>query len=537
LLRPSAAGGALAALCWSWLAAAQTQISVDFATAADYPLLKDKFNLYDTSLPSTADFDRDAKQLSLLNLESMRLEEGWGFGQTFSNIVSGSADHLAFDWSLPDHWQRLIANNDIFIHWSYDYNPAPLGSKGAIPPEPQWSEVVGTTWKHLRDLGDPCVLHEVWNEPDFKGFGFFDGTEQQYYELYARTAKKLRDLDKDAKIAGPTTAFPFWLPAFTDYVRNNKVPLDALTFHQYTRLGDNDHIAQAASALARYPDMATVEIVLDEYHNFNPWPANGPQQTYVGATEFLYETIRLGRRPELTSLNWAQFQDPGPHTDQLIGLITSDGHVKATFNAFRLYGMMPVDAVATKVNGAPLSVMASADEHRAGIIVLNRTPDPQRVAIALASLPFAQADIDIYPIDAQHNSWFDHSGENLAASESKKNVALADYRWDGSVPSEGTLAILFHDAAGTLLPPKTIDLAKKVVRVNRYYPSRSTSAYADFDRRTWVARLGMVNESRANKIVGVTAEGLPSTLRFQSHVSGMLTPVDSDSLLGVRIDY
>ena len=80
MLRPSAVGPALAALCWSWLAAAQTQISVDFATAADYPLLKDKFNLYDTSLPSTADFDRDAKQLSLFNLESMRLEQGWGFG-------------------------------------------------------------------------------------------------------------------------------------------------------------------------------------------------------------------------------------------------------------------------------------------------------------------------------------------------------------------------------------------------------------------------------------------------------------------------
>jgi len=163
----SALSGALAVVSLSQVAAGQTtQIGVDFATSADYPLLKDKFNLYNTSLPSTADFDRDAKQLALLNIESMRFEEGWGFGQTFTNTVGGTRDHLTHDWSFPDHWQELVTSNDILIHWSYDYNPAPLGSKGAIPPDPQWSEVVAATWTHLHDVGDPCVFHEVWNEAD-----------------------------------------------------------------------------------------------------------------------------------------------------------------------------------------------------------------------------------------------------------------------------------------------------------------------------------------------------------------------------------
>ena len=297
-------------------------------------------------------------------------------GRRSATPSPGQPLNLTFDWSLPDHWQKLLASNDILIHWSYDYNPVPLGSKGAIPPEPQWSEVVGTTWKHLRDLGDPfCVLHEVWNEPDFKGFGFFDGTEQQYYELYARTARKLRDLDKDAKIAGPTTAFPFWLPAFTDYVRNNKLPARRAHFssvHATRRQRPHRPGRFCADSLSRIRQPS--KIVLDEYHNFNPWRRTVLSKRTWGQPSFGTKTHPPRSAATVTSLNWAQFQDPGLHTDQLIGLITSGWACEGHLQCLSTLRNDARRCRLTNTSGSPLSVMASADEHRAGIIVLNLQP-------------------------------------------------------------------------------------------------------------------------------------------------------------------
>ncbi len=515
---------------------AQSVVSVNFSEAADYPLLKDKFNLYDTSLPSTAELERDLPLLEMLNIESMRLEQAWGYGQTLSNTISGTKDNLTFDFTAADRWQQLITSKDVLIHWSYDYTPKVLsGKSGDVPAEPWWTQCVQKTWQHLRDVGDPVLLHEVWNEPDFPALGFFTGNEQDYYALYARTAKKLRELDKDAKIAGPTTAYPFWLSAFTDYVKTQQLPLDALTFHQYTRLGDNDHIAQAAAALSRYPEFDTVEMVMDEYHPYNPWPKDGWQQTFQGATDLLYETIRLGKRTELTSLNWAQFQEPGHNTDQYLGLITADGHPKASFNALRLYGMLPVDSVARSVTGAALDVMASADQHRAGIVILNRTDAEQAVKVTLAAAPFTQGKVQTYRIDAEHNSYLNGKGEQLTTSDQQSDVRLATWEFAGKVPSMGTLAFLFDDGSG-YVPKKSLALGK-IIRVNRYYPSRKTSAYADFDRRTWVARLGMGTETQADKEVGVTVADLPATLRFQSKLSGSPKKLDKNTVLGVRFDF
>lgn len=527
--------GAWALLLPSW-AAAQTLVTVDFETPADYPLLKDKLNLYNTSLPSTQELERDAPLLGLLNVESMRLEQAWGYGQTLSNVVGGTKDDLTFDFSAPDRWQELITAQGVLMHWSYNYTPKALsGSAGDVPPEPGWSTCVERAWQHWRDRGEPVLLHEVWNEPDFPALGFFNGTKQDFFDLYTRTAKLLRQLDPDAKIAGPTTAFPFWLDEFVDLVRDQRLPLDALTFHQYTRLGDNDHIAQAASALSRYAELDTVEMVMDEYHPYNPWPNNGRQQTFEGATDLLYDALRFARRPELTSLNWAQFQEPGHHTDQFLGMVTVDGHPKATFNGLRLYGMLPVDSVAHSVSGAPLEVLASADEHRAGIVVLNRTDTEQPVSIDLAAPPFARGNARIYRIDAQHNSYLDGAGEHLTPSQTQSDQALADWSFAGPVPSMGTLAILFDDGSG-FEPARSVVLGD-IVRVNRYYPSRTTTAYADFDRRTWVARLGMVDEQQADKQVGVTVEALPAALRFSTRLSGSPQPVDRNTLLGVRLDF
>jgi hypothetical protein len=77
----------------------------------------------------------------------------------------------------------------------------------------------------------------------------------------------------------------------------------------------------------------------------------------------------------------------------------------------------------------------------------------------------------------------------------------------------------------------------KVIKVNHYYPKRATSSYADFDRKTWIARLGMGHESTADQEVGVVANQLPDVLNAVILVEGDIKNEDKNSLLGLRVDY
>ncbi|MDF2440495.1 MAG: hypothetical protein JWN98_1479, partial [Abditibacteriota bacterium] len=96
-----------------------TEVTADFAVATGFPLLKSKFNLYNTAIPSTTDFERDVGLLSELNVESMRIEHNWGFGQTLSGSVGGTPHDPQFDWEQADHWQRMVNTRGLLFHWGY----------------------------------------------------------------------------------------------------------------------------------------------------------------------------------------------------------------------------------------------------------------------------------------------------------------------------------------------------------------------------------------------------------------------------------
>jgi hypothetical protein len=514
------------------------QVTADFSIPVDYPLLKTKFNLYNTALPSTASFDRDAKLLQELNVDSIRIEHNWGFNQTLSHTVGGTLDALTFDWTLPDRWQKDVWDQNVLFHWGYDYTPYPLATSWAAPPPiRQWREISYATARHLRETGSPVIYHEVWNEPDIPPT-FFSGTIKDYEDLYANTVKEIKAADSDAKVGGPTVALTGWYDRFLHYVRKNALPLDFFSFHHYGAPGLME-TSLVAKALAKDRYFNMTEMVMDEYNTYQRWLKGGPQDTYVGATELLHDFMTFLERPELTSVNWAQFEDPcvcgGPPPDQFLGLVTLDGHRKATFNAFKIYGMMPVDRNQAGVRGVHLEAVASSDSHKASLVLLNRTGESQAVAINLKNIPFPKANINVYRIDQTHSSYGDGAGEELMPTESFENIGTADWSWQGEIPNSGTLYFQADDGTDVseLAPVKVA----RIIRLNRYYPARGTTSYSDFDRKTWIARLGMADNRLANQEVGVTVEEIPSTLEISTKVDGNLQRLDSNSLLGLRLDY
>jgi xylan 1,4-beta-xylosidase len=519
-------------------------VSADFAVAEGQPLIKSKFNLYDTIGPTRQQFDRNINLMHELNVDSYRLELGWGRprqGHGMNSAIGGTLDNLTYDFAPFDHVVSELRGQGVQFLGSYDYTPTPLQdpnltprygdnnqkSRDSTPPKnlDKWKEVITAFVKHQRDAGLPFGIHEVWNEPDGT-YNFFSGTEAEYQQLYKATVEAIRAVDPDAFVAGPASDHHLLFNTnFPEFVAQNKLPIDAYSFHHYSSATlaqrDLDKINQS---LNRFPYFNTTTMSMTEW-NTADWSA-GSAGGCERAVQLLHDFKLFLERPELSSVSWTTW----------MGLITSDGRRKADFNAWKIYAMLPVDRRRVTVEG-PLEGMAGSEDHRVGLVLWNRDAFNRRLDVQLKNLPFKKGNVRIYRIDRKHASVEDGAEETLTPVETFTGVDTTAFTWqDGTVPPYGILYVEADDATATSdLSPVQVG---KVIRINRYYPARgATKSFADFDRKTWIARLGMAGDRLADEEIGVLADGLADTLDVSVKVDGKLQKLDANSLLGVRLDY
>jgi len=527
------------------------EVYVDFSTGVDAPLLKTKFNVYDPVGPTMEQFDQNVGIMDELNIDTYRIELAWGRGRSGFNLntmITGTPDDLVYDFEPLDHMVTELDKRNVRLLGAYGYNPLPLqdptlqryASSSAPIDMEKWGEIVHTVAQHYVDLGITFGIDEVWNEADGL-YSFYSGTEEEFHEIYRQWVHGVRSANPDATVAGPASAPELvWHRAFPEFIASENLPLDAFTFHHYGsgELGLNS-VDKVAASLDRFAHFETTAMILDEWHSadlIEPWCRDDDvRDTYEGAQQILHDFDVFLSRPELTSVSWAWYMDPARAQETCMGLITNDGHRKAVFNAWKIYGNMPVDRKQVRSVG-PLKAIASADDHNLGVVIWNPDPYRRRIDVHLENIPFDRGDVRVYRIDAENASYGDGAYEELTPVEAFEDVELGDFSWlDHIIPEHGTLYVEADDGSG-LSDLTPVDVAS-VVKVNRYYPDRGTSSYADFDRKTWIARLGMADEQSANQQVGVLAGGLPGALRAEVEIEGQLGSPSANSLLGVRVDY
>ena len=533
-------------------------IGADSAVPQGQPPVKTKFNLF---LGARSD-DLGVKTTPLmaaLRVDNYRASMRWGGGRGGAGgaMLSGTPDKIAYNFQAQDELVKLLKSHGIELLMTYSGTPdilqLPAGprapgqqwvSRGGRSGPPndleKWKEIIRTVVRHYRDIGMPFQVHEVWNEPDGT-YQFFTGTPEDYQQIYKATVEAIREVDPDAVVAGPSADHHMlWNTSFVDFVYKNKLPLDHLTFHEY---GSGElairQIERVNSSLNRYRTFDTTALSLNEYHDgvCCNWCKDDVRNHYEGASEMLHEfTVLLGR-PELFSLSWAWWMDLAKQTDSpgCMGLLNYEGRPKAVYNAWKAYAMMPVDRRQVTAEGA-LEGIASTDGHRASLLIWNRSSYEQRADVNLKNMPVRSGTVRVYRIDKSHASFIDGGTENLEVNES---YPITEANWsylDVTLPKYATMYIEADDNSGVSeLAP--IELGN-IVRLNHYYPARGkTQSYADFDRHTWIARLGMQGEKTADERVGVLANRLPDTLEVATDVVGKPQKIDAASLLGIRVDY
>jgi len=526
-------------------------LEADFAVPVGHPLVKTKFNLFLGAREDELGI-RTTPLMADLKVDNYRGSMRWG------GILSGTVDDIQYDFESQDAFVRLMEDHDIELLMTFSGTPEMLqrpegssvsetqnwpsrGGRSGPPADlEKWKDVIRTVVQHYQDIGMPFQVNEVWNEPDGT-YQFFTGTPEDYQQIYKATVEAIREVDPDAVVAGPSADHHMlWNESFVDFVHENGLPLDHYTFHEY---GSGEIAARqadrASSSLNRYAEFNTTALSLDEYHDGTccNWCEDDIRNHSPGASEMLHDFKAMLSRPELFSVSWAWWMDLREQDDSpgCMGLLNWEGRPKAVYNAWKAYAMMPVDRRQVTVEG-PVEGVASTDGHTASLLMWNNSGYVQRVDVHLQNLPFQRGTARLYRIDEDHASFVDGGTENLEVNETYE-VTEGDWSYlDFQIPKHATLLIQIDDGSG-LSEQTPVELGN-MIRLNRYYPARGqTASYADFDRRTWIARLGMQGEPTADERLGVLADQLPDALDVAVDVVGTPRRLDANSLLAMRVDY
>ena len=351
-------------------------------------------------------------------------------------------------------WGPDKTYNRIFTGWAY-------------PPKDhkKWGELVYQWVKHcVEKYGREEVASwwwEVWNEPDI---GYWQGTPEQFFELYDHAADAVKRALPAIRIGGPTTTGPKsekaakFLRAFLEHVVSGKnyatgktgSPLDYISFHAKGRpkfienrvqMGSEFQMSDFDSGfaiVASFPTLKRLPIIIGESDPEGCAACSvrfHPQNGYRNGTMYSsYTAATFARKHELAAkhgvnfegaVTWAfEFEDQ-PYFDGFRDLATN-GIDKPVLNVFRMFGMMSGQRLPVQSSGAvaladmvksgvkaqaDINAFASRAERAIHVMAWNYHDDdiqvsPASVALKVAGIPATvkRALVKHYRIDEKYSN-------------------------------------------------------------------------------------------------------------------------------------
>jgi xylan 1,4-beta-xylosidase len=164
-----------------------------------------------------------------------------------------------YNWQYVDELYDFLQRIHMKPFVELGFSPSALASgsktifwwRGNVtkPKDPRkWQELIRALVAHFRErYGEAEVrtwYFEVWNEPNLDGF--FAGTQQEYFDLYAVTARAIKSVSPAYRVGGPATAGCAWVPEFVKFCAANHVPVDFVSTHDYAV--DSGHLDETGHA-------------------------------------------------------------------------------------------------------------------------------------------------------------------------------------------------------------------------------------------------------------------------------------------------
>jgi len=354
----------------------------------------------------------------------------------------------------PQPYQHTWPKGDIFTGWAY-------------PPKDykKWAELV-------RQLALHCAARygkeeaqswywEVWNEPNI---GYWQGTPEEYDDLYDYSVNAVRKVLPKARVGGPATTGPAseraaaFLRQFLEHCARGKnsatgktgAPLDFISFHAkgspkvvegQVQMGLANNLRdmdEGFEIVSSFPQFAGLPIVLSESDPEGCAACSArvyPQNAYRNGTLYpAYTATAIRGALDLAEshhsnlegfLTWAFEFEGQPYFDGFRTLATN-GVDKPVLNLFRMLGKMPQERVEAESSGAvntadivksgvraqpDVDALAARSDRRLAVLVWNYHDDDvpaadAAVTLQLSGLPKDARRISVqeYRIDHDHSN-------------------------------------------------------------------------------------------------------------------------------------
>ncbi|MEW7847298.1 glycoside hydrolase [Massilia aurea] len=246
----------------------------------------------------------------------------------------------------------------------------------------QWGRLVKALTRHWTERYGKAEVaswyFEVWNEPNLDGF--WAGTQDEYFKLYAHAARAVKSVDASYRVGGPATAGAAWIPEMINYASKNRVPLDFVSTHSYgvnqgflDEFGttgtvlSKDEMAVAGDVLRNRKEIAASGMPKLELH-YTEWsssytPADPTHDSYHQAA-YILKKLKQSSGAVQSMSYWVFtdiFEEPGPRFEAFhggFGLMNTQGIKKPAYFAYQFLNQLG----AHELDNADQDSMAARDD-------------------------------------------------------------------------------------------------------------------------------------------------------------------------------
>jgi xylan 1,4-beta-xylosidase len=318
----------------------------------------------------------------------------WGSTNAYTEDASGQP---VYDWTILDRIFDAYMEARVkplveigFMPEALSVKPQPyrhtfpqgtIWTGWAYPPKDyrKWAGLVYEWVRHCVERYGKAEVQswywEVWNEPDI---GYWQGTPEEYNQLYDYAVDAVQRAQPTARVGGPHSTGPGY-PKAAEFLRNflehcargtnhatgkTGSPLDFVAFHAKgspqvvdgrVRMGSNrqvQSIAKGFEIVASFPEFRHLPVIIGESDpegcaacsaRTHPQNAYRNGTLYPSYTAAVYaRTLDLAEKYNVSlqgAVTWAfEFEDQ-PYFDGFRSLATN-GVDKPVLNIFRMFGLM-----------------------------------------------------------------------------------------------------------------------------------------------------------------------------------------------------
>ncbi|NCU27306.1 hypothetical protein EOM86_11395, partial [Candidatus Nomurabacteria bacterium] len=383
---------------------------------------------------------------------------------------------------------------------------------------------------NLLDNDIEMFAHEIWNEPDFDIF--FTGSFDDYIDVYRYGSRGVYDADPDAVIGGLSSAYPDRriqngdLDKFLATVIDEDLPLDFVSYHAYNsnNVSPVSFVQQVRNALEKYSELKTVRMHLNEY---NIGLSERVNSSYEAPAKTFEHLLALNSFTDLEVINWAMFLD----ATNVMSLVDTSGNRMPQYHALEFYNNMPYRRVAAD-NFTHVQAFASCDSSNASAVIYNNTPTDETISISLGNVPFEKGNIKIFVIDEKHTNFKETGNDDLELAFFAENVQVRDSFFTIKSSGFSTYLVKIDDGTG-LSSLKKVEPLGKFIRRDYYYDDRSNNCYAEFDRLSQTAYVGMGAQAQAKAATSVVYDNVDTNIEVFSEYSTST----GNGVCGFQISY